>query len=57
MLSPFPVFSLQTPYPIPFYPASMRVLPHPPAHTCLTILEFLYTWTLSLHRNKGLPSH
>ena len=57
MLSPFPVFSLQTPYPIPFYPASMRVLPNPPTHSSLTTLAVLYSKASSLHRTKGLPSH
>ena len=57
MLSPFPVSSLQTPYPIPPYPASMRVLPHLPSHSCLTTPAFLYTGASSLHRTKGLLSH
>ena len=43
MLSPFPVSPLQPPYPIPPYPASMRVLPHPPIHSRFTDLAFLYT--------------
>ena len=57
MLSLFLVSSLQTPYPIPHYPASIRVLPNPPTHSCLTALAFLYTRASSLHRTKGLPSH
>ena len=57
MLSPFLVSPLQTPNSIPPYPASMRVLPHPPTHSCLTALAFLYTGASSLHRTKGLPSH
>ena len=55
MLSPFPVSSLKTPYPIPLYTASMRVLYHPPTHSCLTALAFLYPGASSLHRTKGLP--
>ena len=57
MLSLFLVSPLQTPYPIPNYPASMRVLPHPPTHSSLTTLGFLYTEASSLHRTKGIPSH
>ena len=57
MLSPFLVSPLQTPYPISPYLASMRVLPHPPNHSCLTTLAFLYTGASSLHRAKGLPFH
>jgi hypothetical protein len=36
MLPPFPVSHLQTPYPVPPNPASKRVFPHPPTHSCLT---------------------
>ena len=43
MLSPFFVSPLQTPYPISPYPASMRVLPHPPTHSSLNALAFLIT--------------
>ena len=57
MLPPFPVSPLQIPYPIPPYPASMRVLLHLPTHSCLTTLAFLYTGASSLHSTKGLPSH
>ena len=57
MLPPFPVSSLKAPYCIPPYPASMRVLPNPPTHSCLTALGFLYTGAPSLHRTQGLPSH
>ena len=53
MLSPSLISPLQTTYPIPSYPASMRVLPHPPTHSHLTGLAFLYTEASSLHRNKG----
>lgn len=38
MLSPFHVFHLQPLYPISPYPDSMRVLPQPPTHSCLTAL-------------------
>jgi hypothetical protein len=37
------VFSLQTPCLILLYPASIRVLLHPPTHYLLTTLAFLYT--------------
>ena len=57
MLFPFLVSPLQTPYPIPTYPASVRVLPHPPTHFCLTALAFPYAGASSLHRTKGLSSH
>ena len=57
MLFPFPVSPLQPPYPIHFYPASMRVLPHSPTHSCLTALAFLYSGASNLQRTKGLPSH
>ena len=57
MLSSFPVSPLQTPYPTPHPAASMRVFPHPPTHTCLPALVFLYTGASSLYRTKGLTSH
>ena len=57
MLSPFLVCSLQTPYPVPFSPASMTVFPHPPSHSYFTTLAFPYTGASSIHRTKGLPSH
>jgi hypothetical protein len=34
----------------------MRVLPHPPTHSCVTALAFLYTGASSFHRTTGLPS-
>ena len=37
--------------------ASKRMLTHPPIHSCLTPLVFLYTGASSLHRTKGLSSH
>ena len=54
MLSPFPVFPPQTPYPIS--PASMRVFPYSPTDSHLTTLTFPYARALSLHRIKVLPS-
>ena len=57
MVSTFLVSLLQTSYPIPPYPASIRVLPHPPTHSHLTALAFLYTGAWSLHKTKSLPSH
>jgi hypothetical protein len=47
----------EAPYPIPSPPASMRVVPNPPTHFLLPILEFPYTGVTSLHRTKGLSSH
>jgi hypothetical protein len=41
MLSPFLLSPLQTPYAIPPYPASMKVLPHLLSHSHLTVLPFL----------------
>jgi hypothetical protein len=50
---PYAPYSL---YSVP--PASMRLLSNPLAHSCLiTTLAFPYTWSLSLHRTKGLPSY
>jgi len=48
MLSPFQVSPRQTPYPILPPSASVRVLPHPSTHSCLTALTFPYTghWAL-----------
>jgi hypothetical protein len=54
---PFPGFPSASPRPIPPYPTSMSVLPHPPTHSHLTTLVFLYTGASSLHRTKGLLSH
>jgi hypothetical protein len=44
------------PIPFPFPHASMRVLPHPPTYSHLT-LAFHYAESSSLHRTKGLPCH
>ena len=52
MLSPFPVYLLQGPYPLPSSPASMRVL----SHFHLTNLAFLYTGTSSLLKRPYLAS-
>jgi hypothetical protein len=57
MLYPLLVSFLQTHYPIPPYPTSMGVLPHPHTHSSLTALAFLYTGASTLHRTKGLHSH
>jgi hypothetical protein len=46
MLSPFPVYPLETPHLTP--PTSMRVLPHPPTPFHLSALAFPYTGELSL---------
>ena len=57
MLSSFLVSTLETPYPIPTPPASMRVLPHPCIHTHLPALAFPYTGASRIHRTKDLCSH
>ena len=58
-LFPFQMLSFPSaaPYPIPLAPASMRVLAHPPSHSCFTALESPYAGASSLRRTKGLPSH
>jgi hypothetical protein len=38
-------------------PASMRVFPNPPTHSCLPALASPYTGISSIHRTKGLFSH
>ena len=38
MSSPFHFFHLEPLYPISLYPDSMRVIPQPPTHSCLTAL-------------------
>ena len=48
--------STKPPIPLPFPFASIRVLLHPPTHSCLTALESPYAGASSLHRTKGLPS-
>ena len=56
MLSPFLVFPLETPYPIPPPSDSMRLLPYPSTYSCLPALAFPYTGASSLHRTKGFSS-
>ena len=56
MSSPFPVSPPQTPYLLLPNPASIRVLPHLPTHSCLSTIAFPYPGSSSLHRTKGLPS-
>jgi hypothetical protein len=52
MLSPFPVSHLQTPYPIPLSPDSMRVLPAsdpvPPHHPGIPL-----HWSIEPSQNQG----
>ena len=57
MFSHFQVSLLETPYSILPLPASMRVLPHPPTHSCLPALAFSYTGASNTLRSKGLSSH
>jgi hypothetical protein len=52
MLSPFPVYPLETPYIIPTPPASMRVFLYPHIHSCLPALPLPYTESSSLHRTS-----
>jgi hypothetical protein len=40
---PFPGLPLGSPLPYPLSPASMRVLPYPPTHSCLPALAFSYS--------------
>jgi hypothetical protein len=56
MLSPFPVFPLQTSYPLPLpSPCFFEGAP-PPTHSCLSSIAFPYTGASSLHKTKGLSS-
>jgi hypothetical protein len=48
MLSPFPVSPLQTPYPIPPYPASVRVYPLLPHHPSIPL-----HWGIKPSLNQG----
>ena len=57
MFSPFQVSPSEAPYPIPPPPAAMQVLCHPPSHSPLCILAFLYTVALNTLRPKDLSSH
>ena len=52
---PLQVSPLQDPYPFLLPPASMRVPPHLPTHSCLCTLAFHYPGSSSFHRIKGLP--
>ena len=54
-LSQFPLRNPPSLIPVP--PASMRVLPHPPTHSHLTVLAFPYTGASSFHRTKGFSSY
>ena len=53
---PLPRFPSTSPHPLLSPPASMRMLPHLPTHSCLNGLAFPYPGSSSLHRTKGLPS-
>jgi hypothetical protein len=57
MLSPFQVPPPhRTPYPITPPPASMRVLPHPPIHSCLPALAFPYNGvSIEPSQDQGYP--
>ena len=56
MSIPFPVSPPQDSYPLLPPTASIRVLPYPPTHSCLSSLAFPYPGSSSLHWTKGLPS-
>jgi hypothetical protein len=51
----FPGFPSTTPCPIPPYlhMPLLRVLPHPPTHSCFTTLTFPYVGVPCLHRSKS----
>jgi hypothetical protein len=51
---PLSWFPPETPYSIPPPPASMRVYPHQPTHSCFPSITFPYTGASSLHGTKGL---
>ena len=55
MLFPSLFSPLQNPYPIVPYYASMRVLPHPLIHSCLTILALLYTGVSAFTEPRASP--
>ena len=57
MLSPSQFLLHKTPIPFPLPADSMRVLPHPLAHSHFTTLAFPYPGSLCLHRTKGFLSH
>jgi hypothetical protein len=52
MLSPLQVSPPETPHSIPPPPTSMRVLPHPPTHSCNPL-----HWGIEHHRTKSCSSH
>ena len=54
MFSPFQVSPSEAPYLIPSLPASMRVLPHLPIHSCLPALAFSYTEASKNPQVQGL---
>jgi len=56
MLSPFPVSTLQTPYPVPSSHASVRVLPYPPNNTPLPWYSLHWGITPSQDQGPLLPS-
>ena len=47
---------LETSYPIPSPPTSMRLFPHPPTYSHLPTLAFPCTGASSFHRTKGFLS-
>jgi hypothetical protein len=52
-VSPFQVCPSETLYSIPLPPASVRVLPNPPTHSCFPTLVLSYTGALNPLRPKG----
>ena len=57
MLSPFLIPLPRNPLSQPPPPASIRVYPHQPTHSCFPTLEFPYIGASSLHGTKGLFFH
>jgi hypothetical protein len=55
MFSPSQVSPSEIPYPISPPPASMRVLPHPPTHSCLPTLAFPHTGSSTTLRPRAAP--
>jgi hypothetical protein len=53
---PLPRFPSTNPISPTPYPDSMRVLPHPPTHFCLSALAFPYPGSFSFHMTKWFPS-
>jgi hypothetical protein len=52
---PFPGFPSGKPLTYMPSPASIKVLPHPPTHSCLPALIFSYTGASSLPRTRVSP--